>query len=285
MRRDIHRILVFLVLFTGTLWAQSKSAAAKEELQGSTGEVGQYGGHLVISQRAEAKTLNPVTAVDRPSREVIYRMQADLIHINRVTQRTEPALAKSWTASKDGRQYTLHLRRGIRFSDGQPFNADDVVFSFQLYLDEKVHSPQRDLLIARGQNITVEKVDPYIVVFKLAQPDAAAERLFDSVAVVPKHLLEKAYKDGTLAQAWSLTTAADQIAGLGPFRLKNYVPGERITLERNRYYWRSEEHTSELQSRGQLVCRLLLEKKNVNIDFDAWATHSKNFLIVKDNTL
>ena len=67
MRRDIHRILVFLVLFTGTLWAQSKSAAAKEELQGSTGEVGQYGGHLVISQRAEAKTLNPVTAVDRPS--------------------------------------------------------------------------------------------------------------------------------------------------------------------------------------------------------------------------
>jgi len=285
MRRDIHRILVFLVLFTGTLWAQSKSAAAKEELQGSTGEVGQYGGHLVISQRAEAKTLNPVTAVDRPSREVIYRMQADLIHINRVTQRTEPALAKSWTASKDGRQYTLHLRRGIRFSDGQPFNADDVVFSFQLYLDEKVHSPQRDLLIARGQNITVEKVDPYIVVFKLAQPDAAAERLFDSVAIVPKHLLEKAYKDGTLAQAWSLTTAADQIAGLGPFRLKNYVPGERITLERNRYYWKADAKGNRLPCLDEITFMVVASEDADAIRFQTGDTDVINRLNAENYAL
>jgi peptide/nickel transport system substrate-binding protein len=250
LRKDIHLALLALalVLFTAATWAQtSKSAAVKEELQTSTGEAGQYGGRLVVSQRAEAKTLNAVTGIDqRPSREVIFRMHADLIHINRVTQRTEPALAKSWTVSKDGRQYTIHLRRGIRFSDGQPFNADDVVFSFQVYLDEKVHSPQRDLLIARGQSITVQKLDPYTVLFKLAQPDAAAERLFDSVDILPKHLLEKSYQDGTLAQAWSLTTPPDQIAGLGPFRFKKYVPGQQITLERNPYYWKVDAKGNRL---------------------------------------
>ena len=246
MQRDIHLVFALLVLFTGALSAQTETAPAKEEFQTTSGEIGRFGGHLVISQRAEAKTLNPVTAIERLSREVIYRTQADLIHINRVTQRTEPALAKSWTASKDGLQYTLHLRRGILFSDGQPFSADDVVFSFQVYLDENVHSPQRDLLIARGQKITVEKPDPYTVVFKLAQPDAAAERLFDNVHILPKHLLEKAYKDGTLGQAWTLTTAPGQIAGLGPFRLKSYVPGQQVTLERNPYYWKVDAKGNRL---------------------------------------
>ena len=75
-----------------------------EELQATDNEVGRYGGSLVVAQRSEPKTLNPVTAVDAPSREVIGRMAADLIHINRATQKTEPALAKSWSMSKDGKE-------------------------------------------------------------------------------------------------------------------------------------------------------------------------------------
>jgi ABC-type transport system substrate-binding protein len=109
---------------------------------------GRYGGVLRIAQRAELKTLNPVIALDGPSREVIRRTTADLITINRQSQQTEPGLAKSWTISKDGREYVLELRRGLRFSDGQPFDAGDVVFTFQVYLDEKLHSPQRDLLMS-----------------------------------------------------------------------------------------------------------------------------------------
>src|ERR1700722_12430465 len=73
-----------------------------EELQVSDNQVGRYGGTLLVAQRSEPKTLNPVTATDAPSREVIGRLTADLIHINRQTQNTEPALAKSWSTSKDG---------------------------------------------------------------------------------------------------------------------------------------------------------------------------------------
>src|SRR5215472_16833631 len=77
-----------------------------EEVQHVTADVGRYGGRLVVGQRSEPKTLNPVTATDAISREVIARCNADLISINRASQRTEPALAKSWKVSPDGHTFT-----------------------------------------------------------------------------------------------------------------------------------------------------------------------------------
>ncbi|HTA25994.1 MAG TPA: ABC transporter substrate-binding protein [Terriglobales bacterium] len=224
-----------------------------EDIQITDNQVGRYGGTLVVAQRSEPKTLNPVTAADAPSREVIGRMTADLIHINRASQQTEPALAKSWNVSKDGQVFTVKLRHGLHFSDGQPFDADDVVFSFQVYLDEKVHSPQRDLLVVGGEPIEVQKIDQYTVRFTLAQPYAAAERIFDGLAMMPRHLLEKPYKDGQFAQAWTLTTPPAQIAGMGPFRMKEYVPGQKIVLERNPYYWKADQSKHRLPYLDELV--------------------------------
>lgn len=218
----------------------SPAPAAADDRLISRATVGRYGGQLVVNQRAEPRTLNPVTAIDSVSRDVVKCTIADLIHINRETQRAEPALARNWTTSSDGRRYTLALRRDIRFSDGQPFDADDVLFSFAVYLDADIRSPQRDLLVVGGQPVRVRKIDPYTVQVDLAAPYAGAERLFDGVAMLPRHLLESAFKGGRLATAWSVGTPAAEMAGLGPFRLKEYVPGERIVLERNPYYWKAD---------------------------------------------
>lgn len=197
------------------------------------------GGVLRVVERAEPKTFNPVIALDAPSRDILRRMNADLISIDRGSQQTFPALAESWTRSADGLTYIVKLRKGIRFSDGDPFTADDVIFSFSVYLDPKVHSPQRDLLLIGDRPIESRKVDAWTVEFHLPQPYAAAERLFDSVAMLPKHRLEPAWRDGTLAQTWSLGANPKEIAGLGPFRLKEYRPGDRVILERNPFYWRA----------------------------------------------
>jgi len=224
-----------------------------EELLSTDNPIGRYGGTLVVAQRSEPKTLNPVTAADAPSREVIGRLTADLIHINRASQQTEPALAKSWTVSKNGRVFTVKLRHGVRFSDGQPFDADDVLFSFKVYLDEKVHSPQRDLLVVGGKPIEVEKVDPYTLRFTLAQPYAAAERIFDGLAMMPRHLLERAYKEDKFATTWNLTAAPAEMAGLGPFRVREYAPGQKIVLERNPYYWKADRNKNRLPYLDELV--------------------------------
>ncbi len=220
--------------------ASPQQERTNEELLALPGEIGRPGGRLVVSLRAEPKTLNPVTSTDAPSRDVIGAMQAELVHINRATQLTEPAMAKSWKVSADGLQYTLKLRTGIKFSDGHPMDADDVVFTFRVYLDEKVHATQRDFLIVGGKPISLRKLDAHTLVFQLAKPYGAGERLFDGFYILPRHLLEQPYQEGKFDQAGTLATAASAWAGLGPFRLKEYVAGQRLVLERNPYYWKTD---------------------------------------------
>ena len=220
--------------------------SAKPQTLVSNAAPGRFDGKITIALRSDPKTLNPALATDIPTRDIIYCMNADLIHINRETQITEPSLAKSWRVSPDGRTYTLQLRHGIRFSDGQPFTADDVVFTFHIYLDEKIDSPIRDLLIVGNKPVSVEKLDDYTVRFHLAQPYGAAERLFDGMPILPKHLLESAYQSGNFTKAWTISAAPREIAGLGPFRLKEFVPGQRIVLERNPYYWKVDRSGAHL---------------------------------------
>ena len=255
-RRSLLVCLLACALLAGSAFAANPAAenpASGEELERLVDVSGHYGGHLTVGERSEPKTLNPAIATDVISRDVIERLNSDLIEINRLTQKTEPALAKSWNTSADGRIYTLQLRRGIRFSDGHPFDADDVIFSFAVYMDEAVDSPQRDLLIIDGKPITVTKLDAYTVRFTLPRPYAAAERLFDGFAILPKHLLEKPYREGKLTQSWSLNAAASEVAGLGPFRLLRYEPGQRMVLERNPYYWKTDRDNQRLPYLDQMV--------------------------------
>jgi peptide/nickel transport system substrate-binding protein len=210
-------------------------------LTASQSTIGRRGGVLVIAQVSEPKTLNPVLAADQPTRDIHSLLSADLVHINRRTLRTELALAKSSVVSADGRHYTVTLRDGLRFSDGSPLTADDVVFTFAVYLDPRVNSPQRDLLLIDGRPITVTKLTTASVRVDLPAPYAPGERLFDSFWILPKHKLERAYVEGRLAQAWTLGSPPAEIATPGPFLLKQYVPGERLVFERNPYYWKHDE--------------------------------------------
>ena len=216
-------------------------------------DAGRHGGRLVVAVRAEPRTLNPAVEKDAASRDVTGRMGGDLIHINRQTQLTEPALATNWTRSNDGREYTLSLRKGVRFSDGHPFDADDVLFTLRVILDEKVGSSNRELLIVGGKPIDVKKIGQYSIRVTLAEPYAAAERIFDSIFILPRHLLERAYLAGTLQDAWTPATAPASIAGLGPYRLKEYVAGQRLVLERNPYYWKADSAKQRLPYLDEIV--------------------------------
>jgi peptide/nickel transport system substrate-binding protein len=122
-----------------------------------------------------------------------------------------------------------------------------------VYLDENVHAPQRDLLLVDGKPITVRKLDARTVVFQLPKTYGVGERLFDGLAILPKHLLEKPYQEGKLGQTGTQATAANQWAGLGPFRLKEYVAGQRLVLERNPYYWKTDVKGNRLPYVDELV--------------------------------
>jgi peptide/nickel transport system substrate-binding protein len=277
--------LCIAAVFLLPCFCPAQTPSAGEEPLICTTAVGHPGGRIVVALRSEPKTLNPAISVDISSREVIAQMTGDLIHINRLTQNTEPALAKEWKVSRDGLQYILKLRRGLRFSDGHPLTADDVVFSYSVYLDESVHSSQRDALIIGGKPIVLKRVDPGTLVFELAQPYAAAERLFDSVAILPKHLLEAPYKEGKLAQTWGLGTLPQQIAGLGPFRLKEYVAGQYLSLERNPYYWKIDRDKQRLPYLDQITFLFVPNADAEVIRFQAGDTDIINRVSAEDYAL
>jgi len=227
------------------------------------------GGRLVVSLSAEPKTFNPIVLADDASKIVVGSLVSDLIHINRSSQLPEPALAKSWSVSPDGRKYTVNLRRGLQFSDGHPLTVDDVLFSFQLYLDEGLHAPQRDLLIINDKPIVVKKAGPETIVFELSKPYGPGVRLFDSFAILPRHLLESKYRKGELGQAWTTAAAPAELAGAGPFRFKQYVPGQKLVLERNPYYWKVDQNNNRLPYLNELVFLFIANQDAASLRFQS----------------
>ena len=251
-----------LALVSASAASVNTAAASAASVEGAT-EAPEYleirhapgrpGGRLVAALRAEPTTFNPVLASDVPSRTVVRRLMADLVHTHRESQQSEPALARSWTVSPDGKRFTLELRRGISFSDGHPFDADDVIFTFQVYLDKEVGSGYLPLLTIGGEPIRVRKLGSHRLEFELAQPYAVGVKIFDSIPILPRHKLEKAYRAGTFREVWGLASPVEEIVGLGPYRLKSYLPGERLVLARNPHYWKVDRTGHRLPYLDELV--------------------------------
>ena len=195
---------------------------------------------LVVPLNSEPQTFNPVFATDSASQLLASMTMADLMHINPRTLGVEPALAQA-VEHRTPARWLVRLRPGVRFADGVPMTAEDVCFSFQVYTDAKLSPPQRDLLTADGKSVQCKVLAPDRVELDLPAPMAVGDRLFDSLWILPRHLLLAAYQGGHLDQAWGLGTAAAAMAGLGPFRVASYQPGREVTLARNPQYWRRDQ--------------------------------------------
>ena len=251
--------------------AVDRAPVAAAEATGDA--VGAAGGQLVVAVTAEPATFNPIVALDNPSLTVIEQVQADLLHLHRHRQATVAGLAESWTVSEDGRRYRLNLRRDVRFSDGEPFDADDVVFTFAAILDPEVGSPQRDTLLLDGEPIRVERIDAHAVDVHLPISYAGGEDLFDGVFVVPEHRLGPAWREGSLDTAWNAGTAPEEIVGLGPFRLAEVVPGERIVVERNPHYWKTDADGAPLPYLDRLIFTVVADDDAQTLRFQAGESH------------
>jgi peptide/nickel transport system substrate-binding protein len=191
---------------------------------------------VVAALRAEPRSFNRLTATDRASAVVALLLHARLVQLNHRTQEIEPALASTWTAAPDGRTYTLELRQGVTFSDGAPFTADDVVFTFEAVYDPRVESPLASGLKVNGQPLAVRKTGPHTVVLTLPAPYGPGLRILNALPILPAHKLREALARGELARAWSTTTPPAEIVGLGPYTLQRYSPGERLELVANPRY-------------------------------------------------
>ncbi len=208
--------------------------------------VGKEGGTLYFILNGDPKTLNPALAQETTSTAVIGDLFSGLTKLNLKTMKPEPDLADRWEVSPDGKVWTFYLRKDVRWSDGTPFTADDVVFTFnQIYYNDSIPSSTRDILTIKGKKIKVEKVDRYAVRFTLPEPFAPFLNAL-SAEILPKHKLEKFVREGTFNTAWNVNTDPKDIVGTGPWVIKEYVKGQRVVYERNPYYYERDQENKKL---------------------------------------
>jgi len=170
-----------------------------------------------------------------------------------------PEIAKSWDWSEDGKQLTLHLIEGAKWSDGVPFTADDVMFTWDGYIqDTNVNAPRsKDAWSWNGEFATLEKVDDFTVkfTFPVSKPyDAFYLMNEGNFDVMPAHQLQSlhpkwstanpkpSYKDFTNA----LAPDHLPLVTMGPWVITEYKTDELMIMRRNPYYWKVDESGQQL---------------------------------------
>jgi peptide/nickel transport system substrate-binding protein len=139
----------------------------------------------------------------------------------------EPDLAADWTASADGLTYLFHLRSDVRWSDGEPLIADDVIFTVNLIQDPDF--PGVPNLADLWRTVKAEKIDSHTVRFRLKEP-LPTFLDFTTIGILPRHVLGSVLSRDLLTQPFNMHPI-----GTGPFALKDISP-ERVVLVPNPYY-------------------------------------------------
>jgi peptide/nickel transport system substrate-binding protein len=232
-------------------------------------EIGSYGGQFVIGQTAGPKTFNAIMANETSSTDCTQRMFAGLTDFDNETQQNYPLLAKSWEMSPDGLVWTWHLRRGAAFSDGHPITADDVLFSFEVAYDDSLHSVMQDVLKVKNQRFEVSKVDSYTVITKIAGPYALMVPAIGALRIMPKHVLETAFRSGRFAAAYTVSANPDSIVTSGAWRLERYAPGEKTVLARNPYWFGVDPQGHRLPYLDRVVFLIVPDQNTAALKFQA----------------
>ncbi len=234
--------------------------------------IGTFGGELISSTIGEGpKTFNPFNSKDNTSSVMSSIMYDGLLTTHPTTGQPIPKLAKSLEISPNGKDYTIHLRHGIKWSDGKPITADDVVFTWRDIIFAGLgDTSTRDSLVIDGELPTVRKIDKFTVVFSTPKPYAPFIRML-STPIAPKHVFMPAVKKGNefFDSFHSTNTKPQDFVTSGAFKLKEYVPAQRVVYERNPNYYEINKNDEKLPYLDKLVYLIVGDLNNEVLKFEA----------------
>jgi peptide/nickel transport system substrate-binding protein len=245
--------LLLLLAFVAVVLSGCKSEKEEQRYGGpDTGPA--YGDLFIDGSIGDASTLLPPLASDASSAGIIGLIYNGLIKydgdLNVVGD-----LAESWDISKDGLTITFHLRRGVKWQDGAPFTAKDVLFTYQVMVDPKTPTAYS------GDYLQVKKAEaPDDYTFRVTYPQPFAPALGSwGLNILPRHLLE--------GQDITKSPLGRRPVGTGPYIFKEWKTGQMIGLDYNPNYFEGRPYLNGYLYRViPDLATMFLEFKSGNLD-------------------
>lgn len=216
-----------------TLTAAACSDAPAPSTDQAPKAQGAGGGTAVVGVTTDPDTLFPWKATQFQAVNVLQNLYGTLTEFDE-NLKVVPGLAESWEPSGDGRTLTLKLRKGVKFTDGSDFDAEDVKSSLDRIRDPKTAAVARTSLASVD---SVEVTDPQTVTLKLKNADASLPANLASVNLA------------MLSTTDSEETLRTKPNGTGPFTFDTRTPSQSITVKRNDSYWRGKVPLDKVEFR------------------------------------
>ena len=246
---------------------------------------GKYGGTFTDSSIADPKTFNLWVAAETSSTGAVGGLYDSLIARNSYTLKWESRLAELPEISADGLTWTFHLKPNLKWSDGQPITADDVIFTLDVIFDPKVQTNMRDGMLVdvpdgkggyKQEPIQYKKIDNSTVQFKFPVQYAVAREML-SFPIAPKHKLYQFWKQGqpsstAFNSAWGVNVDVHDLVSSGPWIIQSYVPRQRIVYARNPYYWKKDKDGRPLPYLDKYVTIIVQDQNTDQLKFAAGDT-------------
>ncbi len=253
MKKTLFLVVSLLLLLPAvTVFAAGGTEEVVEEVKASSfegmtaidrtkgWEVGKKGGRFVMSSfGSDPKSFNAVVAKETSTTDIVGQMYSSAFKRNQFTLEWENNLAESWTLSDDEKVLTVKLQDGLKWSDGEDFTAEDVVFTVnQIHMVDETGSRYQSGLYVGDDPTVWELVDR--LTFKITFPTVYADPFsMASTLYYPKHIFEPLIEEKgpeAVASFWGVDTDVTKVVGNGPFVIKEYVPNQYVTMKPNPYY-------------------------------------------------
>jgi len=242
-------LFLILLLLAGCANEQSNSGSQEKAYKPAA-----YGDIIVRGDIGDASNLIPILASDSASHSIAGLIYNGLVKYDK-DMNIVGDLAESWDISDDGLVITFHLRKGVKWHDGKPFTAKDVLYTYQITVDPKTPTAYA------GDFLKVKKaevLDDYT--FRVTYDKPFAPSLISwSSAVLPRHLLE--------GQNITKSSLARHPVGTGPYLFKEWLAGQKIVLVSNADYFEGRPYVDGHVTRIiPDMATMFLELRARNID-------------------
>ena len=258
--KTIRRLGAALALLALAAGCNSEAGPSAVERKPTGAVTPAYGDTRIEASIGNVSSLIPNITSDSASHEVGDFMYNGLVTLGKDLEITGE-LAKSWGFTKDCLTLDFKLHENVRWHDGQPFTADDVVFTWETTMNPRTPSPYK----SDFQDVSrVEARGPYDVRVTYKRPYAKA-LLSWALPMLPRHLLDRWVREGKLREAPQNWTAP---VGTGPYRFKEMKSGEKVVVVANPDYFRGKPRISRIVYRiipSQATIFLELKARGVDV--------------------